>query len=381
MGMTSIRGMNTGQKAHYREQFCQAVGKEFAIPESVDGPMLVAAEIEGVGSLLSFRVLQQGERHDAGDVLGYMQEVVREQAAWSLRIKHAARQVFEALNRAEIPFVCMRGVAIVEELYGDLAPLRPISDIDILLDGELMLDAKQALWDIGFRPDQSYRNIYSRGDVNIDLHHEPLGIERIQAWEHLTPMRLPDFWQHSDAGELAGESALLLQPQVNFPYLCFHAMKHSFERLIWLNDIALLANKIEEENRWREVFEAIRDYRLQRPCFYALSYVKAHLHAAVPEEMLESIRPEMGFMERRIFRRFMNHQVVPYLAERLFSRMMPNRKLWFEFWRETIYPRYEVRQQVAGSGCVKCNFIRKRLKLLTSAIWTFCKEGWYLLRA
>lgn len=373
--------MNMRQKADYRRQFCRCLGDKFVTPESVAGPMLVAAEIEGVGSMLSFQVLQQDGRHDAEDVLDYMREIVREQAAWSLRIKHAARHVFEALNRAGIPFVCMRGVAVTEALYGDMAPLRPISDIDILLEWELMLDAKQVLWDIGFRPDQSYRNIYSRGDINIDLHHEPLGIERIQAWEHLTPLRAPDFFRHSQEGVLAGETARSLHPRVNLPYLCFHAMKHSFERLIWLYDIALLANRVGEKNQWSEVFEGIREQRLERPCFYALSYAKAHLGATVPEEVLESIRPEMGFMERRLFRRHMNHQVIPYLAERLFSRMMPSRKLWFEFWRETIYPRYEVRQQVAGSGCVKCNFIRKRLKLLTGALWTFCKEGWFLLRA
>jgi len=378
--MTSIRGMNMRQKAHYRKLFCHAVGEEFTIPESVDGPMLVAAQIEGMGSLFSFRVLQQGERHDAGDVLGYMQEVVREQAAWSLRIKHAARQVFEALNRAEIPFVCMRGVAVVEALYGDLAPLRPISDIDILLDGELMLDAKQALWDIGFRPDQTYRNIYSRGDIHIDLHHEPLGIERVQSWKYLTSLRTPDFFNYSQQGELAGEAARLLHPRVNLPYLCFHAMKHSFERLIWLYDIALLCNSVAEDGLWEEVFEAIREYRLERPCFYALSYVKAHMGANVPEAMLESIKPTMGFVEKRLFRRHMNHQVIPYLAERLFARMQPDFRHRIEFWRETIYPRYEVREQIAGSGCVKCNFTRKRLKQLFRAAWVFTKEGFFLLR-
>ncbi|MDT8376655.1 MAG: nucleotidyltransferase family protein [Mariprofundaceae bacterium] len=373
--------MNMRQKAGLRELFCHCLGGTFAVPDIVGGALVVAAQTEGVGSLFSFRMLNRDDWHDAGEMRSYLNEVLHEQAAWSLRIRHTARQVFEALNRAGIPFVCMRGIAVVEELYGDMAPLRPVSDIDILLDEALMLDAKQVLWDIGFRPDQTYRNIYSRGEMHIDLHHEPLGIERIQAWQYLTPLRREDFFRYSEAGELADEKALLVHPRVNLPYLCFHAMKHSFERLIWLYDIALLANRVGEESRWSEVFEGIREQRLERPCFYALSYVNAHLGASVPEDLLESIRPGMGFIERTLFKRHMRHEVIPYLAERLFARMQPDLRHRIEFWRETIYPRHEVRAQMVQTGCVKCNFIRKRLKQLFRAAWLLTKEGLYLLRA
>jgi hypothetical protein len=62
--------------------------------------------------------------------------------------------------------------------------------------------------------------------------------------------------------------------------------------------------------------------------------------------------------------------------------MQPDFRHRIEFWRETIYPRYEVREQVAaGSGCVKCNFTRKRLKQVFHAAWLLTKEGFSLLRA
>ena len=157
-------------------------------------------------------------------------------------------------------------------------------------------------------------------------------------------------------------------------------MKHSFERLVWLKDIALLANRIHESGKWDEVLQGIREYRLERPCFYALSYVKEHLKASVPEEVLEKIRPAMGFVERSLYRRHMNHEIIPFLAERLFARMQPDFSHRVRFWRETIYPRYEVRAQMVETGCVKCNFIRKRMKQLTKATWMFMKEGVSLVR-
>ncbi len=297
-----------------------------------------------------------------------------------LRMQHACGRILATLHQSNIQVICMRGVAVTEMLYAEKAALRPISDIDLLIDERQMLDAKQALWDIGFRPDSQYSNIYARGDIPIDLHHEPLGIERIRTWEHLTPLRIDDFLKYAQEGELVGEESLLLHPRVNLPYLCFHALKHSFERLIWLYDIALLANEVDQSDQWDEILEGIQEYKLERPCFYALSYVKEHLGAQVPDHVLEIIRPKMGFVERSLFRRFMKHEIIPFLAERLFARMQPDFSHRLHFWRETIYPRYEVRKQMVQSGCVKCNFIRKRLKQLIKAAWLFVKEGVSLIR-
>jgi len=297
-----------------------------------------------------------------------------------LRMQHACGRILATLHQSNIQVICMRGVAVTEMLYAEKAALRPISDIDLLIDERQMLDAKQALWDIGFRPDSQYSNIYARGDIPIDLHHEPLGIERIRTWEHLTPLRIDDFLKYAQKGELVGEESLLLHPRVHLPYLCFHALKHSFERLIWLYDIALLANEVDQSDQWDEILAGIQEYKLERPCFYALSYVKEHLGAQVSDHVLEIIRPKMGFVERSLFRRFMKHEIIPFLAERLFARMQPDFSHRLHFWRETIYPRYEVRKQMVQSGCVKCNFIRKRLKQLIKAAWLFVKEGVSLIK-
>jgi len=335
---------------------------------------------EGVDGLL----LPMIEAIDTDEIHAEVRDVyrvrLREKQANYLRNNHVCAQVFEALNTAEIPVICMRGLAVSSKLYGDSAHLRPQSDIDLLFQPEQMMDTKQVLWDIGFRPDHVYRNIFVRGDISLDLHDEPLGIGRIQAWQHLTPLRAPDFFTSALQGELAGESALLISSEIELPYLCFHAMKHSFERLIWLYDIALLAKKNDSDETWAEVLAGIQQYALQRPCFYALSYVKAHLQAPVPKYILDAIRPDMSFIERRFFNRFMRHEIIPFLAERMFARMMPDFKHRLEFWRETIYPRYEIRQQMANGGCVKCSFIRTRLKQVIKASVGFIREGWLLLR-
>lgn len=363
-----------------RAHFCQLLNKDAAF-ERFDLDALFAGG-EGLGAFLI-----AWEYRNNSDVTS-QQRMQQQQAlhhwyAKQLHIRNAFAQALSALNTKDVPVIAMRGIAVSEPYYGEQAVLRPQGDIDLLLKGDSLKasqDARQVLWDIGFRPNEKYPNVFLRGDVQIDLHTEPLGVDRIQAWEYLTPLRAPDFFKYTEKGELAGEEALLVHPRVNLPYLCFHAMKHSFERLIWLYDIALLANRVAQDGQWDEVFAGIAEYRLERPCYYALSYAKAHLNADVPADQLESIRPKMGFVERRLFARHMRHEVIPFLAERLFARMQPDFSHRIEFWRETIYPRYEVRQQMVSSGCVKCNFIRKRLKQLAQAAWLFAKEGFHLLK-
>ncbi|MFQ5519561.1 MAG: nucleotidyltransferase family protein [Mariprofundus sp.] len=343
-----------------------------------DADLMSVAYHEGMNGILWQKIISS-ERVEA-EYSAVLSEQVHALQLRYLRMQHTCASVLSSLNHADIIAMLMRGISLTESLYGKQSALRPISDMDLLIDVRQMSDAKQVLWDIGFRPDRKYSHIYYRGDISIDLHHEPLGIERITMWKYLTPLRMDDFVKYAQEGVLAGEPALLLQPRINLPYLCFHALKHSFERLVWLYDIALLANRVAEDDQWDTVLDGIHEYRLERPCFYALAYVKAHLDASVPADILEKIKPDMGVVERSLFRRHMNHEVIPFLAERLFARMMPDFKHRMAFWRETIYPRYEVRAQMVESGCVKCNFIRKRIKQLTKAAWLFARESIAILR-
>ncbi len=299
----------------------------------------------------------------------------------ALRMRNATARVLRAFNAADIPVICMRGVAVSETLYPQ-PWLRPHTDIDILFEEKHLLMAKQIVGNqLHFRPLSAYPMLFKQGDIPLDLHIEPIGAERIRAWKHITPLQTQDFFTYAKKGELAGEEAWIVQPRVMLPYLCFHALKHSFERLIWLYDIALLATQVNAQNKWDEVLQGIADYKLERPCYYALAYVQTHMNTPVPAHVLDAIRPNMGLIESRLFKRFMKHEIIPYLAERLFSRMLPDNATRIAFWKETIYPREEVRAQIAGGGCVKCNFIRTRLKQIIKAAWSFAKELFLLARA
>ncbi len=302
---------------------------------------------------------------------------LRAHTAEIMYMRKASAEVLAAAHSLGIPVICLRGQALAESLYENPAA-RPQSDVDVLIGSADVPEFTAALQTLGFTPTPLYPMVFERGQVLVDAHTDIIGIARIASRAHATSLRSGEFFRHSKQGELCGQPALLLEERVLMPYLCLHALKHSFGRLIWLWDIALLARRIDEAQAWAEVADGIRAYRLERPCYYALSYVQRHLDAPVPRSVIQSIRPAMGWREARLFERFMAHETVPYMAERLFARMMPDMNTRLAFWRETVFPRREVREQFPDTA--GRNFIRDRLRRLLGMFLLIWREILALFR-
>ena len=321
---------------------------------------------DGVGASLWHALRQQGGDVDADIRAASIEQPLRWQMTHTLMLRAAAKELLQLFAAAGIGVVMLRGQTVADVLYSP-PTLRPQTDIDLLIAVQDMQRCWELLKQAGFFCLPGHPMLFARGEVLLDVHTEPLGIERIPSWALLTPLRGDDFFRCSQPGTLLGEPAILPDAGVCLPYLCFHAMKHSFERLIWLLDIALLARRIDAEQGWDEVQAGIARYALQRPCFYALSYAWQHLSAPVPERVLDALRQRMDWRERVMFRRFMQHEQVPFLAERVFARMQPD--LWHRmiFWKQTIWPGREIRLQVDANPSAQGGFFGKRLRQIWRA--------------
>jgi len=323
-------------------------------------------EDEGIGACI-WHILSSTDDAHKHTVLAQVKTFLRSQTATVLLMQTLAENALSALAHADIPCLILRGQALAETLYQPTSS-RPQTDIDILVPDDMGDITGKVLTQAGWLPIQTHPHLFMRNGILLDIHIEPLGIDRIQAWEHLTPLRAHDFFAHTTTEVLANVNTLLVHPRVNLPYLCFHAMKHSFNQLIWLWDIALLSHKVEKKGQWPEVAAGIHCYHLERPVFYALSYVHQHLNAPVPEHLLETIQPSMDWRERRIFSGFMRHEQIPFLAERLFARMQPDFAHRLMFWKETIFPRLEIRQQIDEDDAEQSNFLHKRFGQIVMAL-------------
>jgi hypothetical protein len=349
-----------------RATLCRLLANEDVPSPFPDAALWRAAVEEGVAACL-WHLYRDHPDASAG-LPDDVRVELREQAMEQILVRQALGSVLDAFREAECPVICLRGQTVAQIVY-DPPGLRPQNDIDLMVMPQHADDAVALLRKVGCVPTPVYPMLFEHAGVLVDLHTEPLGIERIRSWAHLTPLSTDDFFRHAVEGELEGRPALLLPLPFHLPYLCFHAMKHSFENLLWLWDIALMARRIEAEGLWDDLLESIREYRLERPCFYALAYAGAHLAAPIPEHLLAAIRPRMGGRERHLFERFMRHEAVPFLAERLFARMMPNGFRRAMFWCETVIPRREVRQQVSDTSEYGLwHFMRKRARQIRTAM-------------
>jgi len=360
-----------------RQRCCRVL-----VAEAVDWDLVTTPAVwdllqnEGVGACIWWQLCVLDGEH--APAVPRIRALIRAQAVDGLRMRSQAACVLRTLATANIPCLILRGQALAKTLYPS-SSLRPQTDIDLLVPEGSGDNVTEVLMRAGWQSLPSHSLLFERRGILLDVHVEPLGIERIHSWAHLTPLRSGDFFAHAVGGKIAGIDALLVKDRVLLPYLCFHAMKHSFDRLIWLWDIALLARRVEKRGQWRQVEAGIEDYRLERPAFYALSFVQRHLKAPVPMHLLQTIRPVMGRRERRLYDAFLAHEQIPFLAERVFARMQPDLLHRLGFWWETFFPRREVRRQVREEGNAT-GFVGKRLGQIAlglGCLWRQLKSAWF----
>ncbi len=147
-----------------------------------------------------------------------------------------------------IPAIPYRGPALAMTAYGHVG-LRDFSDLDILVNKQEVLRAKDVLVAEGFRPNvalsqsqeqalvesqHAYSLVRPDRSAMVELHweisprHVSLLLEPKRLWERLEPVTI------------AGTTVTTLAPEVLLPSLCEHGAKHMWERLIWICDIAEL---------------------------------------------------------------------------------------------------------------------------------------------
>ncbi len=165
-----------------------------------------------------------------------------------------------------IPAIPYKGPTLAMAAYGRVG-FREFSDLDILVNKQDVLRAKEILVAEGFRPGSALTEPQERAlvesqhaywlvrddrTVTVELHweisprHVSLLLEPERLWERLQPVTI------------AGTTVLTLAPEVLLPSLCEHGAKHMWERLAWICDIAELTRAGPDLDWVRIVGEARR---------------------------------------------------------------------------------------------------------------------------
>jgi Uncharacterised nucleotidyltransferase len=192
----------------------------------------------------------------------------------------------------DIPAIPYRGPALAVAAYGRLG-LREFADLDILVNKQDVLRAKELLVAEGFRPgvalsepqeralvesQHAYSLVRPDRSVMVELHWEisPRHVSLL-----LEPGRL---WERLDPVTIAGTRVLTLAPEVLLPSLCEHGAKHTWERLAWICDIAELA-QARPDLDWARMAREARRSSSERMLALGVRLATDLLGAPMPEAL------------------------------------------------------------------------------------------------
>jgi len=208
------------------------------------------------------------------------------------------------LRRSGLRAALTKGGRLALDVYPEPA-LRPFWDVDFIVHPDDWEGVRRIVAGLGFieadgrtapvNPvlaedaegagralDWTYSPYFRKGSVYLEFHGHPLGL-------HFPSAAEDGFWSSAGRLQVRGTEAMVLPAENELCYLCVHAQQHSYERLIWLADIARLAGRPGLD--WDWVSRIARDERIRGPVFYGLDLAAALWPGSVPAGALRELRP------------------------------------------------------------------------------------------
>ena len=224
------------------------------------------------------------------------------------------REVLATFQEAGIPCIVLKGIALAEHVYPNIAT-RGMSDVDILVKKENLFTMDELLSSHGYTSIDStvtkaihnpagylasleYRENTSPLNLHVHWHTVNTSVPATMFVERVDINRL---WEHSIVTSVADSHALMLRPEHMIIYLCEHALRvgHSFDRLILVCDIFFSIKVFEKIIDWDFIMEESGRFNLSRFIYYGLSIVNHYTSLGIPDECITQLKPsDMSWGEK-----------------------------------------------------------------------------------
>jgi len=253
------------------------------------------AEQEGILPLLYWNL-----RDNPGTVPAQVLETLRlsflRNLARTAQVYRELELFLESVRRAGLRVALTKGGRLALDLYPEPA-LRPFWDVDFIVHPFDWPALIKILGDIGYTEatnsdgglagvdptlDWAYSPYYRKNSLFLEFHFTPLGL-------HFPNSTSDGLWSSASRLSVRGTEAMVLPVEHELCYLCIHAQQHSYQRLIWLSDIAELA--LRPGLDWERVLRISRAERIKGPVFYGLYLANTLWPGAVPPGPLAELRP------------------------------------------------------------------------------------------
>lgn len=260
--------------------------------------------------------------------LRFLMERYYEVGSRNARLYNQLEHTLVRLADAGIDAVVLKGAALAEPVYGDIA-LRPMEDLDLLLHTRDVERANAILEVRGYRPLEWYRRA---AWYRMHSHHlaplvSPDGSVVIELHRHIVPpatrveLAVDELWARVRPTQIGSTQAFVFAPEDLLFHVCtHHALSREFVGgLRTLCDIAAVIDRFGEELDWNRLVSVATAAGASQHVFFALAWAHALVGAACPETVLatleDRLRPRVG------------HRILDRVGRRVMQRSPAERSL------------------------------------------------------
>ncbi|HEY2806491.1 MAG TPA: nucleotidyltransferase family protein, partial [Gemmatimonadales bacterium] len=222
--------------------------------EPDDWPAILALASGGIEPILALEAERRGMAIPAA-VRARLVQARQRSAAAALKRQAALRPAFAALDRAGIPFIVLKGLALAYRVY-PTPETRTMNDVDLWVEASALDDATNALEAEGWRapwwrdetgPAAGEQCLqYRDSRVLIELHYPPKSISDLMADGGAS------LWSARVPASLGWAEACVLPPEETLLHLSLHLAEHHrfINALGRLLDVTLVLRKSAADIDW-----------------------------------------------------------------------------------------------------------------------------------
>ena len=264
--------------------------------------VLQMSKSHGLTPLLYYHLHQIKYDHQIPQsIMDQLHDIYYGNLARNIPLSYELDKILNVFEKKGIPIVVLRGLPLAQTIYKNIA-LRVTADIDLLVQKKDLSRVAKTLLELKFRPspwglitkEYSAELCFAKrsvsegkylGSVVIDVHQEITSSIRLKeiiktdterVITRARPVRIKDV------------NMLVMVPEDLVLHL---TLRHCFQRLIRLCDIAEVIKLKKDELNWQSLLQKAKENRLSIIMYYTLYYARQLLEAPVPEHVLKELTP------------------------------------------------------------------------------------------
>ena len=353
---------------------------------------LKKARNEGVSPLVFSRLPGLAEHYDIPE---YVAEELKKDyylsATKNALIFEELKKVLGLFNQSKLQIIVMKGAALAETIYGNLA-LRPMSDIDLLVKKEDLHQVDELLKKLGYSPaDRSvddvdftstylttldYRNS-AKNSPSFHIHWHFVN-STIPNESYINHIKMDDIWQDAVKTNIADIETWVMSPHHLIIHLSEHALRvtHSLSKLSYFCDIDKAINYYGKDLDWNLLVRDTIRFNLNKMVYTTLYFSRYFIKAEVPKDVLLKLKPKRFSIPEKIFmRKTAENKRTPGMSYLIHLSMNKGLAKKLKFMVRTLFPPKDILAQRSyiSSSDMNYRYYLGRIREVLSRVFVSAK--------